>query len=354
MTWNRFHKIIGEDMGITIRDIAKHCGVGVATVSRTINNSGYVRADVKERIRNFIQENNWNPSTTATALSTGKSGIIGILIPSLKHYIYWNLLEKLRQRLADTSYKMMVSLSPSSDEINKFIAAKAETVIVISSHLLPRQDIQRLIDSGIRVIGLIGSENFFPTAHSNHYEATYLGTKMLIDAGHRKIAYTGPYAFKEPPQDEASTWITNALNGYLDAMHNVGIVLDFDRDLIYDGNYNVPSPLPRDLPLVQDLLRKRHSAYLVYPCETQLVFYAACRELGLRIPDDVSMLGVEGDYFAPALNPPPTHFVHSYDAFADIAMDFITLQGKLTNKQYTVSYKLIQGRSIKNITEREK
>ena len=65
MTWNRFHKIIGEDMGITIRDIAKHCGVGVATVSRTINNSGYVRADVKERIRNFIQENNWNPSTTA-------------------------------------------------------------------------------------------------------------------------------------------------------------------------------------------------------------------------------------------------------------------------------------------------
>lgn len=338
-------------MGITIRDIAKQCGVGVATVSRTINNSGYVRADVKEKIFRFIQENNWNPSTTATTLSTGKSGIIGILIPGLNHYVYPNLLERLRQRLIDTSYKMMVSLSPSSEEVNKFIAAKVETVIVISSHLLPREDIQRMIDSGIRVMGLIGSENFFPTAHSNHYEATYLGTKMLLDAGHRRIAYAGHYALKEPPDDGIFTWIANALNGYLDAMRGAGFVPDPDRDLIYDGNYNVPETSFHELPLAQDLLQKRHSAYLIYPCATQLLFYAVCRELGIRIPGDVSMLGLEGDYFAPALNPPPTYFVHNYDAFADIAMDFITSHGGRSNGQYSVSYKLIQGKSIKNIKE---
>ena len=72
-------------------------------------------------------------------------------------------------------------------------------------------------------------------------------------------------------------------------------------------------------------------------------------EFGIRIPDDVSMLGIEGDYFAPALNPPPTYFVHDYDTFTDIAMEFITSHGERANGQYSVSYKLIQGKSIKKM-----
>ena len=334
-------------MSLTIRDIAKHCGVGVATVSRTINNSGYVRADVKEKILRFIHESNWNPSTTATTLSTGKSGIIGILVHDLNRYIYPNLLEKLRLRLMNTPCKMMVSLSPSVEEINKLISAKVETVIILSTHFLPRESVQLLLDSGIPVMGLIGSENFFPTAHSNHYEAAYRGTKILLEAGHTRIAYTGPYAIKNPSKNEMSSWIANALNGYLDAMHAGGITPDLEHDLIYDNSHRNPTAVLHEIPLAQDLLRKKHSAYLVYPCEAQLLFYILCRELGIRIPDDVSMLGIEGDYFAPALNPPPTYFVHDYDAFADIAMEFITSHGKHASGQYSVSYKLIQGKSIK-------
>ncbi len=339
-------------MSLTIRDIAKHCGVGVATVSRTINNSGYVRADVKEKILRFIHESNWNPSTTATTLSTGKSGIIGILTHGLNRYIYPNLLEKLRLRLMNTPYKMMISLSPSPEEINKLISAKVETVIILSTHFLPRESVQLLLDSGIPVMGLIGSENFFPTAHSNHYEAAYRGTKMLLDAGHRGIAYAGPYLLEKPSNDGAVACLSEVLNGYLDAMRNAGLVPDPDLDLLHSNVYNiynVPDELPRDFPLACDLLRKRHTAYLVYPCETQMFFYILCRELGIRIPDDVSMLGIEGDYFAPALNPPPTYFVHDYDTFTDIAMEFITSHGERANGQYSVSYKLIQGKSIKKM-----
>ena len=144
-----------------------------------------------------------------------------------------------------------------------------------------------------------------------------------------------------------SSWIANALNGYLDAMHAGGITPDLEHDLIYDNSHRNPTAVLHEIPLAQDLLRKKHSAYLVYPCEAQLLFYILCRELGIRIPDDVSMLGIEGDYFAPALNPPPTYFVHDYDAFADIAMEFITSHGKHASGQYSVSYKLIQGKSIK-------
>lgn len=337
-------------MSVTIRDIAKACGVGVATVSRAINDSGYVKTDVKEKILACIREHHWNPSATATSLSTGKSGIIGILSPGMKFYVHHNLLEEIRSRLSHTQYSLMISLSPTPEEIHKFIAANVEAVLVFAPTQELSGELQKVIDAGIPVFGLIGHEQSFPSAHSNHYQAAYKGTKSLLDAGHRNIAYLGPWLTEDPGQQSMLTCFFNTTQGFLDAMKEAGIPVDENRDMIY---YNTVFPCPKLKPLDDDLMHLRHTAYFVYTCHAQMLFYATCHRLKKRIPEDVSFFGLEGDYFAPALHPPPTHYLHNYEKFAELAMEFIHSGGKKPCGQHKVNYKLLPGKSIRKIKQQE-
>ncbi len=334
-------------MSITIKDIATHFGVGLGTVSRAVNGSGYVRAELKARILAYAREQNWCPSASAKSLSTGKTHIIGVLVHGYAYYIWTNLIEEIRKRLSDTEYSMTLCLGQASRDFDKLIAANVEAVLVLSPYAALYEDIRRLIYHGIPVFGIIGFEHFFPSAHSNHYEASYRGTRMLIENGHRRVGYLGLYMRGNPGRHSPSTCVYNAMKGYRDAMAEACLEVREKRDMIpfTDCLQNIEAKR-----IMEERLRDRtHTAYFVYPVTAQMFFYILCREMKVRIPEDVSLVGLEGDYFAPAMNPPPTHFLHNYEEFAELAIDFIHSGKNFVNRQYAVNYVFVPGESIRKI-----
>jgi len=346
-------------MGITIKDVAKHFGVGLGTVSRAVNGSGYVRAELKEQILAYAREQNWCPSSSAKSLSTGKTRIIGIIVPGYTFYVWTNLIEEIRRRLISTEYSLTFCLGQNSREIDKLIAANVEAVLVLSPQVSLYDDIRRLIRHGILVFGIIGFEHFFPSAHSNHYDASYRGTRMLIENGHRRIGYFGLYTLKDPGRHSESTCIYDAVRGYFDAMEEAGLEVREERDLIPFINVLPGTDMMEENALSKQMLTERlrnktHTAYFLYPVTAQMFFYILCRDMGIHIPKEVSLVGLEGDYFAPALNPPPTHFRHNYEEFADLAMDFIRSGGKSVKGQHSVNYVFIPGESIRKIQHTNK
>ncbi len=341
-------------MGITIKDIATHFGVGLGTVSRAVNGSGYVRAELKERILAYASEQNWCPSANAKSLSTGKTHIIGVLLQGYTYYIWTNLIEEIRRRLADTEYSMTLCLGQSSREFDKLIAANAEAVLVLSPQVELYEDIRRLISHDIPVFGIIGFEHFFPSAHSNHYDASYRGTRMLIENGHRRIGYLGLCMQGNPGRHSPSTCVYDAMKGYRDAMAEAGLEVREKRDMIpFIGCLQNDDVMERNTEakrIMEERLRDRtHTAYFIYPVTAQMFFYILCRKMKVRIPEDVSLVGLEGDYFATALNPPPTHYLHNYKEYADLAVDFIRSGKNFANRQYAVNYVFIPGESIRKI-----
>lgn len=341
-------------MGITIKDIATHFGVGLGTVSRAVNGSGYVRAELKARILAYAREQNWCPSASAKSLSTGKTHIIGVLVHGYAYYIWNNLIEEIRKRLSNTEYSMTLCLGQTSRDVDKLIAANVEAVLILSPQVPLYEDIRRLIRHGIPVFGIIGFEHFFPSAHSNHYEASYRGTRMLIENGHRRIGYLGLCMKGNPGRHSPITCVYDAMKGYRDAMAEAGLEVRKKRDMIpFTGGLQSEDVMERNgeaRRIITERLRNQtHTAYFIYPVTAQMFFYILCREMNVRIPEDVSLIGLEGDYFAPAMNPPPTHFLHNYEEFADLAMEFIRSGKKFTNRQYSVNYVFIPGESIRNI-----
>ena len=103
---------------ITIRDVARKANVSVATVSRVVNNKGYVHKETKELVQQIIKELNYSPNQLARSLSNKHSNIIGVIVPHIGTSFYSDLLEGIESVALASGYKVMLCSSQDSKERN--------------------------------------------------------------------------------------------------------------------------------------------------------------------------------------------------------------------------------------------
>ena len=92
----------------TIRDVAAKAGVSVATVSRVMNNRGYLSEEIREKVRQAMEDLNYRPSEVARSLSNKCTNIIGVLFPALNNAYYAEIASELSRCLTEKGYKMML------------------------------------------------------------------------------------------------------------------------------------------------------------------------------------------------------------------------------------------------------
>ena len=92
----------------TIQDVAKHAGVGAATVSRVLSGNGYVKQTTRERVLRSIEELNYTPNEMARNLFHGKSGIVAVIIPELAHPFFSEMVSAIEVELCNLGYQTMV------------------------------------------------------------------------------------------------------------------------------------------------------------------------------------------------------------------------------------------------------
>lgn len=175
----------------TINDIAKIVGVNVATVSRVLNNRGYISENLKSRVYAAMEELNYQPNEIARSLSRKKSNVIGLIIPTISHPFFSAITEYIEYYAYKEGYKILLCISQldavkESNYISLLKASQVDSIIMASQTIdIANFDINLPMVTFERKIGTI------PYVCSDNYNGGMLATRLLIDKGCRNLAYIG-------------------------------------------------------------------------------------------------------------------------------------------------------------------
>ncbi|MCT2536719.1 LacI family DNA-binding transcriptional regulator [Aquibacillus koreensis] len=178
-------------MTVTIKDLAEKVGVSVTTISRVLNNRGYLSNHLKERVQEAIVELNYQPNEIARSLSRKKSNIIGLIIPDISHPFFSELTKYIEYYAYEHGYKVLLcnSLLNRAKEKEYIDLLKASQVdgIIMGSQTISVEDFELINLPVITIDRKISDE--IPYICSDNYEGGRVATQLLIGKECKKIAH---------------------------------------------------------------------------------------------------------------------------------------------------------------------
>lgn len=189
---------------VTINDIAERAGLAVGTVSRILNNRGYISEKSKQKVDQAMADLHYQPNAIARSLSKKSSTLIGVIIPLLEHPYFSLLVSEIEIQLRAKGYQIIVMVSYSDEKIedklfNNCLMNRVDAIIMCSGNVstqkfetndIPVINIERYNDSGIT------------TLMCDNYMGGTLATEHLIEKGCKNLLCLGGLAQANMPADE--------------------------------------------------------------------------------------------------------------------------------------------------------
>ncbi|MFW6381605.1 MAG: LacI family DNA-binding transcriptional regulator, partial [Bacillota bacterium] len=176
----------------TLKDVAREAGVTVTTVSRVLNNRGYISDETRDKVYQAMEKLDYQPNEIARSLSRKKSNIIGLIIPTVSHDFFGELSLYLENYAYELGYKVMLCNSrlesQKEQEYISMLRGHQVDGIVLASHTM---DVEEFVGLDLPVVTLDREINDFPYVSSDNYHGGTLGTNLLINRGCRRLAYLG-------------------------------------------------------------------------------------------------------------------------------------------------------------------
>lgn len=287
-------------MKTTIYDIAKAAGVSIATVSKVINETGRISAETRERVKEIMQEMDYQPSVVAAAL-TGKSTFtIGLLIPDLANPFYAEIARAVEDRGQELGFNLVMCSTDNkpSKEAQYISLLKQKKVdgIIVSTGFSEEALLQSLIEQHIP-IALLARD--MPSLEADSVKVDdawggYRAVSHLIELGHRRIAVIA--------ENLKLANMRERVQGYCRALSEADI--PFDDELVEVSDFSAEGA--KDC--AYRLLERPKPPTAIFACNDLLAtgVIRAARELGLTIPWDLSVVGFDDIAVAEIVDPPLT------------------------------------------------
>lgn len=288
-------------MAVRMKDIARDVGVSVVTVSKVLRHHSDISAETRERVLKRMKELNYRPNLAARALVTGRTYMVGLVVPDLVHPFFAEVAKGLSRVLRKKGYGLVISSSEEDpeleqQEIDQLLARRVDALIIASAQWtvesFRRIEEQKtpyvLIDR--RFVGLAAN---FVGVDDEH--AGLLATEHLIEAGCQRIAHIrGP---------EISTAI-GRLEGYRRALARRG--LSVPPGYVVAGKTGDDAGDVSGYHAMRQLLRldPRPDGVFCYNDPTGMGALKAILEAGLRVPEDVAVIGCGNVHYAGLLRVP--------------------------------------------------
>jgi DNA-binding LacI/PurR family transcriptional regulator len=295
----------------TIHDLAADLKISATTVWRALNNHGRISANTRQRILQRAKAIDYVPSLVAQNLSRGRTGTLGVIVPTISHPIFSALIEKIEEVSFDRGYNIILcdahlNLAREAEYARMLRRRRVEGVIVVPFSKDAQKSDDHLVDLEKHHVPVVLLEhelpgNRFSKVVAGNFEAAYQMTRHLINLRHERIAF----AFH--PFHERDLVGGERLAGFDRAMIDAGLkkkasllldacdfgerqVLHYHREKIADcfGRQDRPTALFAGM----DLLAIRAMETL--------------REIGLQIPRDVAVVGFDNIEFSQWTLPPLT------------------------------------------------
>lgn len=285
---------------VTREDVARRAGVSTAVVSYVINDGPRpVSPETREKVEQAIDELGYFPNEVARSLKRKQSLTIGLVLPNVNNPVYGEIAGIFEQICIQAGYLVLLcTTGRSPDQEQKCVrmlrAKQVDGVIVMPSQR-PRELVEPLTQANIPTVVLEHNLEDLPCVAIDDLEGGRLATQHLIKLGHQRIALIR----REP----TSTTSSQRLVGYRDALESAGI--PFDASLVVETETGFDA----GFQAMQHLLDSSDpppTAVFAHNDVLALGAMHAIRSAGLRIPNDISVVGYDDTAGSAYLDPPLT------------------------------------------------
>jgi len=288
-------------MAITIKDVAKQAGVSHSTVSRALHGSPLLSDETVERIRRIAVEMGYFPSAAARSLKTNRSHALGVIVSAIDDPFFSEILQGVEEVAQGHGYSMLMAASQRDPEREQAIVQDmrerhVDGLIICSASFSVEQR-RKLLEHGIPIVMVNNqaAEEYRYSIYHDDVDGSRQVARHLIDLGHKRIAYLGNSLSGRTTLDR--------LTGFRQEMESAGLAIPAGYA------HEVPGGRPEDGLAALDYflnLPERPTALFCFNDMLAIGMLNGLQAAGIRVPEDISVVGFDNIIFSAYTNPPLT------------------------------------------------
>lgn len=332
----------------TIKDVAKKAGVSISTVSRVLTSRAHVNEETKEKVIKVIEELNFKPNLIARGLKERRTNTIGLIIPDISNPYYPKIAKSVEDYAKQLGYAVILcNTYDNLEEELKYVDMLKKRYIDGIIFITASKDgkhIKNLMDENFPVVQLDRFRDAnVPSVVSDNINGAYEATKYLIENGHKKIACV--------IGNTNNQIFIDRFIGCMMALNENNIKVP-DEFVIKDAN-----TLEEVHESVMELLKNYQHPTAIFSSSDQKSFgiYRAIRDCGLKVPDDISVIGYDNVDLAKYLDPPLTTYDQSVKEMGVLAVkrliEQIESSSKIGGLKSVLKGSIVIRQSVKKIDE---
>lgn len=299
----------------TIYDIAREAGVSIATVSKVLNNSGRISDKTREKVGRIMKELNYQPSLVASALTSRRTGTIGLMIPDIANPFFAETARAIEDYAQDQGSDLIVCSTDRSDEkaarYISLLQRKRVDGLIIASHTGNPDLIRRLLSDQVPVVLFSADIRALECSSVtvDDYKGGYQATEYLLSLGHRRIGIISDNL----PGSKLR------VEGFQDALKAAGVECD-DPAHIMHTSATLENGRKAAAAMLGQERGQRPTA--IFACNDLLAIgvMKEARSRGLSIPSDLSVVGFDNTMLADICHPTLTSIAQPLREMTEQAM----------------------------------
>lgn len=317
----------------TIKDVAKVAGVTVTTVSRVLNNRGYISDVTRKKVHDAMEELDYKPNELARSLFRKKSNLIGLIIPDVSHPFFGELSKHIEYYAYEKGYKILLcnSYQDSAKEKDYIEMLKRNQVdgIIMGSHALETSEYTNINLPLVAIDRNLSDK--IPFITSDNYHGGVLATNLLINKGCKKLAHiSGPLELNTPANNRYKAFIDVTKEKNID-----GIVIQGKLDT-FEGYKKIIFKLFKDYPNIDGIFA---SSDIIAASIISVAHY-----LGKKITTDLKIVGYDDVSTASLVFPTLTTIKQPIENMGKLAIEILInqIEKRPVNMENILPIKLIE------------
>ncbi len=271
-------------MAVTLKDVAEKAGVSRSAVSRTYTEGASVSEKTRAKVREAADALGYSPNALASSLTTGRTKLIGLVSNNFHNPIFLEVFDRFTKGLQDRGLRpLLVNLTDEVDPANSIRMLRAYSVdgVIVASSTLPVSFAEGFREAGVPIVHSFGRHSANPQVHVlgiDNIAAGRIAATTLLSRGYRRIAFLGG--------PESATSTQDRLKGFAEVLQDradVDLSISFATQYAFDAGRDEMTRLLQARPA---------EAYFCGDDVLSIGALSAMQTAGLRVPDDIGILGL--------------------------------------------------------------
>lgn len=336
---DQFYNVSMNQKRITMKEIAIEAGVAKSTVSRYFND-GYVKEETREKIRKVIEAHHYEPSAAASNLKAKETKTIGVIAPTIDSNTSSRLLTSMNAYLKEKGYTVILidtnhDINDEIRSIQYFESLRVDGIILVATNINLIH--QKLVHESQIPILIVAQhfKNGFSIIYDD-YRAGYTAGEYAAKMGHENILYLGVNRVDEAVGVQRRKGVIEALEE-----HQVPRIHTRETDFSFSKARKV----------IRHYLKDHHPTMIIAATDNlALACYKEITEKGLKVPEDISLIGFGGYEVSELLTPSLCTIRFDYKLAGQMAGSTILslIKKEPVATTQVIGFELIYGQSVKN------